>query len=239
MARSMTPIGVIADLVCDENGDTNHHLKFRIEQYIVLGFQKMHLFLNPDVSVKSFIIPFDYIVEMPSDFVYETKVGVIRNGRAFTLWMNHRYRSSQQRMLNDSETLSCMDAVHHGSDLEDDCYFHNCFRGSDFIGPIRSYGSGYTNSHFYNIKKMEGIIELSPSLPKDCEVVVEYKSDGISAGLKLVPSEAFLALKYYATARLKGEGENGTNETMFRTEWATLKRLYNFKPIDLEIELIR
>lgn len=228
----MAPVGAVADLICDELGDNTKTKKFRLLQYISLGFQKMHMFLNPDVCIKTVIISPGEIKELPPDFMFETKVGLRKNGRICTLRQNNRRARTFVR-LNDTETVNEINSVFDGVDIEDQCYFYNLFGQSD---PLLAYGVGYGNNNYYDIQN--GQIHISSCMPDDAEIVVEYKSDGLSSGLVLIPSEAFLALYYFGRARYFGEGENGTNQLMFESEYKTLKRLYAFKPVDTIVDIL-
>lgn len=241
MGKAMIPIRAIADLVVDEIGDNTGTKRFRILQYIALGFQKMHLFLNQDISVKSIVIkPGQLTYCMPKDFIYETKVGLKRGDRIVTLRMNTDLRQSYIKK-DDSETMEEVESVLEGAlELNDDCYFYNVHFDREYYSCLRSCGTGYKGTNYYNIDKTTGnvILQLSTFLPED-EIIIEYKSDGLSAGLKLVPSEAFLALYYYGRARYFNEGPNGENEVLWESEYNSLKRLYNNKTINAFAEIFK
>lgn len=244
----MTPVGVIADMVCQERGDNTAAQKFWAMQLLALGFQKMHLFLNnQDIQIETVGMCMEggSSFELPKNFIYETKVGIRRKGLPgdyfipgtppgplCTLTLNNKM--NKQGGANDTEAFNQFSDILNGNvSGECDCYFYNSSEGT-----IGSYGRGYYSGSYYSIQN--GQIHVSPNLYNlgdDLELVVEYKSDGLSDGLKLVPSEAFLALRYWCKAEMAGEGPNGENRRMWENEWGTLKRLYNRRPIDVMVEL--
>lgn len=235
----MSPVRAIADLIVEELGDNTGRHRLRVLQYISLGYKQMHLFLNQDVSVKSIVMkPGQLVYCMPKDFVYETKVGLKRGDRIATLKMNTKLRQSYI-VKNDSDTMEDVEAILEGAtNVSESCYFYNVYRDGQYYPYYEACGTGYCGTNYYNIDKSTGnvILQLSTLLPED-EIIIEYKSDGLSAGLKLVPSEAFLALYYFGRARYFGEGENGANQVMYESEYNRLKRLYNNKTIDAFTEI--
>lgn len=237
----MVPIGVIADLVCEELGDNTGAKKMRILQYLSLGYQQMHLLLNKDFSIKSEVIPVDggYQYELPCDFIYETKIGLKKGKQVWTLRLNTDLERSTN-MLNDTDTLNQRNAILNGEyDENYDCYFYNVFSGGDYCyGSLGAHGRGIHNGGYYNI--VNGVLNLSPfviSDDEDLELIVEYKSDGLTQGLELVPSEAFLALRFFAKAEYFGEGPMGNNRVMWENHFKGVKNLYNRTGIDVIAEI--
>lgn len=227
----MAPVGAVADLICDEMHDNTKTKKFRLLQYISLGFQQMHLFLNPDVCIKTVVISPGQIKELPCDFMYETKVGLRDpvTKRICTIRQNNKRARSFTRK-NDTESSGEVCSILGGLDVEDQCYFYNLFELGSYYGSVLAYGVGYDNNKYYDIQNNQ--IHISSCMPDDAEIIVEYKSDGLSNGLVLIPSEAFLALYYFGWARYLKEGPNGSNQVMYESEYARLKRLYSHKSVD-------
>lgn len=234
----MTPLGVIAGMVCHELGDNTESKKFYILQLLALGYQKMHLFLNHDVVIKTIDICLDggHSFELPDDFIYQTKVGIRRAGHngepagpVCVLELN-RTMNRNQKKQNDTDSVSYIDKVLNGA-VSGECDYH--FYNSS-CGTLGGYGSGLSSTGYYSIQNKS--IHISSglfSLGDDIELILEYKSDGLSDGLKLVPSEAFLALRYFGKAEAKGEGPYGENRVLWESEYKNLKRLYNRMPIDV------
>ena len=86
------------------------------------------------------------------------------------------------------------------------------------------------------------MIALSSALAEGDELVIEYKSDGVSEGLTLIPSEmepavtAGAKMFYY-------EDKDPRLAQVFQAKWeqeyGLLKKLYNRKPVDYLTSLLQ
>lgn len=235
MSKAMVPVGVIADLVCLEIGDNTFAKKAQILIYIGLGFQKMHLLISNDTVIKSEIIRLGdgLVYELPCDYLDMTKVGLKRGNSICTLSLN----TNLQRSIDcptDSQMRDMIDTKLSSNNDGYDCYFYNVFCDGEYLcggekgGKMGAYGTGFRKT-FYNIQN--GVIQLSPFLvgeDEDLELILEYKSDGLTAGLELVPSLWFLALKNYAKACYFQEGKYGKFTDLWESEYLTVKRVENW-----------
>lgn len=242
MGKAMTPIGVIADLIVSELGDNTGAKKFNILQHLALCYQHMALFLNQDVCIKTEIIPMDgNQFELPCDFIYETKVGIRKAAvgdqppsKTCVLHLNTGLQKSYIK-ANDTDTFKSIYTVFGCCCDEEpgDMIFYN-----SPCGPVYASGTGFHGKHYYNIEN--GVMNISPflhSAGEQLELIVEYKSDALSGGISLVPAEAFNMFYFYGRARYFQEGEYGTNQVMYESQFKTLSKLYNFRPIDVLVEL--
>lgn len=105
--------------------------------------------------------------------------------------------------------------------------------GGNYLGELYGYGRGVYAPGYYNIDKKSGEIFIGSMVPKDAEVVIEYKSDGISSGLKLIPTECEQALTHWAKARFFEDRRDlamaSWHEQRYESHYNKLKRLYNFQ----------
>lgn len=222
--RSLMPLEVIASNITSGLNDPTGTYKFTILRHLLSTYKKFHLFVDHDFEVKTAILKPDHIVNMPCDFVYETKVGIMRNGRCAILTLD---RNMAPAPLNQSEVQAQLESVWDGTYFSDLVYpFYNA--GRDLYG----YGTHMNRSGFYNIDKKNGTIEIGSLLPDDAEIVIEYKSDGVSDGLKLVPSELEDVLSYGAKQRFyedKGDLRLAQwNKEQYLENYYMTKRQYNF-----------
>lgn len=231
----MVPVGVIADLVCLQIGDNTFAKKAEILIYIGLGFQKMHLLLSNDTVIKSEIIKLGdgLVYELPNNYLDMTKVGLKRGNNICTLSLN----TDMVRSIDcptDSEMMAMIDTNLTSNNDGYDCYFYNAFCCGEYVcggelgGKLGAYGTGFKKT-FYNIQN--GVIQLSPFLVPDdeeLELIIEYKSDGLSDGLELVPSLWFLSLLNFAKSMYYGEGVNGKFTLVWQSEYTTVKRVENW-----------
>lgn len=229
MAKALIPIDVIANNITSGR-DIPARYKFTISRHLLSGWRELNLFVNQDFDVKTEVLEFDNVISMPCDFVYETKVGILRNGHLAVLSLD---KSITEKTLTQKQSQERVDKIFCGEYSGDVYPFYNCFRNGNSLGELYGWGRGVHCAGYYNLNRKTGEIYIGSLVPKDAEIVVEYKSDGITDGLKLVPSEAEMCLSYWAKARFFEE--NGDlnkaiyNNNEYDKHYFRLKRLYNFR----------
>lgn len=219
----------IASSLCSDIGDSVMRHKFRITRYLLEAYSELHLYVSHDFDVRTEVIGYASSVPLPCDFVYETKVGALYNGCLAILSMDNNL---QPKKMNDTECCDYLNSVWGGAWVGETYPFYNAYRGGSFLGELYGLGRGVFNSGTYRIDKKEGVIHIGSHIPRDAEIVIEYKSDGLSEGLKLVPTEMRICLQHYAMMRYY-EHKNITQAQIFKNKYELsymrLKRLYNFK----------
>lgn len=186
MSKALIPIDIIASGICSGMGDSTNRKKYRITQHLLSGYKELHLFIGQDISIKTAILSYDNTINLPCDFVYVTKVGALYNGNLAVLSLD---KSVRKQSLTQSQSQEQLDAIFNGVFSGQGSTFYNCFRGGNYLGEMYGHGRGVLTSGYYSIEKTDGVINIGSQLPIGAEVVIEYKSDGISSGLKLVPTE--------------------------------------------------
>lgn len=225
MSRALIPLDIIASNICSGMGDSANTYKFAILRHLFSVYKELHLFADHEFEIKTAILKPDHVIEMPCDFVYETKVGLMKNGRCAILTLD---RNMPPASLNQSEIEKHLESIWDNTYISGLSYpFYNCS-----IGNMYGYGCHLNRSGLYNINKSNGTIEIGSLLPDDAEIVIEYKSDGISEGLKLVPAETEDALSYGAKERFYEERRDWNaarwNGDKYKEKYYMLKRLWNF-----------
>lgn len=230
MSKALVSIKTMASNISAGMGDSTGKYEFTIGRHLLSGWREMNLFLNQDFSVKSCVLEFDNIIVLPEDFVYETKVGILHNGHLAVLSLD---KSVKAEPLNQTQSEERVREIFAGEYSGTMFPFYNAFRNGNFLGELYGWGRGVHCAGYYNIDKKTGEIQIGSLVPKGAEIVVEYKSDGISDGLKLVPTEVEMALSYWAKARFYEEKGNlqlaSWNEVRYEQHYNKLKRLYNFQ----------
>jgi hypothetical protein len=230
---SLIPLDVIANNITSGK-DIAPRYKFTILRHLLSGWRELTLFVTQEVEefhVKTEIMEFDNIITLPCDYIYETKVGILMNGRLAVLSLD---KSIQKEIkLNQSQSEEVVNSIFCG-EYSGSCYpFYNCHRRGNFLGEMYGWGRGVHAPGYYNIDRKAGEMYIGSLVPKGAEIVLEYKSDGISEGLKLVPSEAEMCLSYWAKARFWEEngdlGKAQYNNNEYDKHYFRLKRLYNFQ----------
>lgn len=233
MSRALTPITIIASEFCADIGDSHEDHHFRFSQKLLRAYKKLHLFISPELDVETVIFPVSGQIELPCNFVYETKIGLLRDNRLVTLDLDRNLRLSNQR-FTDSQMQTDINGLFDGS-IDPGIYypFFNCSRNGNFVGELYGFGCGYHANTWYNIKN--GILELSSLVPDDTEVVIEFKSNGIKDGFKLIPDEMVEAANYKAKELFYEDTKPTLAESMaekYKVEYQRLKRLYSYKDPD-------
>lgn len=189
------------------------------------------MYLSPELDVLTEIFPASGQIELPCDFVYETKIGLLKNNCLVTLDLNKDLRLSSTK-YTDSQIQADMAGCWDGSITPEAYYpFFNCFRGGNYVGELYGAGCGYHSNTWYNIK--DGILEIGSLVPDDVEVVIEYKSNGIKDGFKLIPTEMVEAAVYKAKELFYEDSKPGLAAMAaekYRVEYQRLKRLYAYRP---------
>lgn len=230
MARSLIPIRDIANSICEDVGDhTKKHQRFVLRQ-LARCYQNLHLFMTPFTTVKTDIFPISGVIEMPADFVYETKVGVKYNDRIVFINKNYGRETEVEYNMNQSDFMGyfnhcCDDSVTHPNTP-----LYN-YRGELVLD---AYGDGGLCEGLYKVDYKNGRIMTGSMLPSGCELVVEYKSDGVSQGLDLVPMEMEAVLYNYGLFRyyfMRSDGRFRKAEEDYDTAYYQLETLYRFNPI--------
>lgn len=238
--RSLVPVDTIATDICiDELGDSTEKYNVYITKKLAEGFKEMHLFMSPIVNVKTVVMPVDHVVDMPCDFVYETKVGVRlasdkpKNDNPIALlWRNYHQLGSQSVPGSHSESEAYLDSIINGTIRpEEMATFYN-YNG---VNVLDGYGTGVNPQGFYDLDQNKGSISVGSMWPSNSEIVIEYKTDGISNGFELVPTEMVTALTNYALWKFylkKKDSRYAEYKNDYLTQYYMIKDLYTFRSID-------
>lgn len=228
----------IAEDICEDIGDTTQKYFTTILKKCLLGYSDLYKFVVPIIERKSEILPCSRVIQLPTDFIYETKVGIMRGDYIATLFLDKELRKSDVPTVNMTEANRLINEYLLGIYV-DGCertQFINTYRGNQFVGELYGLGNGFNRLGYYNIDRTDKTIITSIGfLPKDIEIIVEYKSDGIPDGLKMIPSECRQAVNYYAKQEWyadKNPTLSAVNEVRYRTEYTRLKGLYNARSIE-------
>lgn len=241
MSKALVNIKTIASNISAGMGDSTGKYEFTISRHLLSGWREMSLYLTQYFDVKTEILQYDNVISMPCDFVYETKVGLLYKGHLAVLSLD---KSVQKERLNQTQSIERLNSIWCGEYSGYGYCFYNCFRNGNFLGELYGQGRGIHCAGYYNIDKKTGEIYIGSLVPEGAEIVIEYKSDGISDGLKLIPTECEMALSYWAKARFYEDKGNLNlaqyNNSEYERHYNKLKRLYNnVNPLYASAELNR
>lgn len=230
MAKSLISIDVMGFDLCSDIGDSTYRHKAKFNRHLISGYSKIQKFIGNSFSVKTCVLKYDNAIELPCDFIYETKVGIRHNGHTAILALD---ANVEKRKLSDTETEQYLSDIWLNGYGDYDGYcFYNYYDGNQFLGELYGAGRSVLNSGTYSIDKQEGVIYIGSLIPVDAEVIIEYKSDGVSDGLKLVPSEMKECLEYWAKWQYYLDKDNGraqNYERLYKQDYNQLQRFYNYE----------
>jgi len=229
--------------VCLEMGDVDYKLYTAVLRAVVLGYKDLHINVIPylsELSVKTGEYPIDSArsVTLPDDFIYPVKVGLCVGGRIAVLHLDNslcldRNPANNCPCSTAEEAVSQIESICCGGSVYGDCYtFH------DGLGERYGYGGTYSGYGFYKYDKTANRISFNSdfAIPSDATLIVEFKSDGISDGLKYIPTEAELAVREFALSRMYMTKNLPSQarycRKRYEVEYARLKKLYGNETID-------
>lgn len=228
--RAIVELDKVANDVCIALGDTNFNQKLTVANHLIDCYRDFSLYVGSEFHVKTECFDFGNVIHLPNDFIYETKVGILNNGRVAILQLD---KDRYSERLTDSECRDYMTNIWDGQYYDERIYFYNTPSG---FGELYGLGRGVKNSSTYNINRADGVIELGSNIPHGSKFVLEYVSDRVSDfGLKVIPTEAKKMHEYYALTEMY-MGFKFSNITkaqisrnQYEIEYKKVKRLYNYQ----------
>ncbi len=163
------------------------------------GFTELNMYVTANVRVEYLPIAENLTAQLPDDFIDYTKVGILINGKVWTL--SHNKTLAVPRLVD-----ICGDTLANVSQcsLNDSSfnfpnfgfYFANHFRNGQYVGEMYGLGGGFNFADF-RIDYERRQIALSSQTPKT-ELILEYLSSGIKTdGSTVVPRSTVKTLKAY------------------------------------------
>lgn len=236
--RATVYLDEVANDVCVALGDTSYNNKITVTRHLIDCYRDFSIYIGCDLNIVTKCLPYGNTINLPKDFIYETKVGVKVNGKIAILKLDSTRRLDN---MNDTECRNYLSQVWDGE------YFGECFTFHNHSGKGEMYGCGrgVANPGTFNINRKDGIIELGSHIPHDAEIIVEYVSDLVSSdGLKLIPIEAKKFHEYYALsemymgAKFSNITKSQISRNNYERDFGKTKRLYRHRDPQQVIDAI-
>jgi hypothetical protein len=241
MSRALTPLDVLAGDLCSDMGDSVGKYKIKLTRHLINGYRRLNMFLDGKTEVKSVVLEFSNVINLPCSWLYVTKVAVRRPGATCFAILSVS-NDVNRRVLSDTQTCDYLNNTWAGIELGPQYTFYNAWglRGN-YYGELYGIGRGVVNNGTYSIDKSEGLIYLGGNIPPDSEIIIEYVGTGLENGLTMVPTELKECLEYWAKWRFyadKNPNLAQLNEAWFKKEYNVLKRFYNHQnPINFAAKI--
>jgi len=170
-----------------EIGETTLHNYERVLQIVIRGYNEMNLYSLPAIKVVYLTVGDNLTVDLPSDYLHYTKIGVNIAGRFVTLGLNKEI-VIPKALDACGEALNTGDTTSDYSDYWTEGYYYAPhFRGGQYVGEQFSAGGGFSRYGYYRIDEQNHQIALS-SVVAGSQIILEYKSNGMDCeGGTLIP----------------------------------------------------
>lgn len=240
MARALTPIDIVASDLCSDIGDSLGKNKIKFTRHLINGFRRLNMFMTGKTEVKSIVLDFSNVIELPCSFLYLTKVGVRRRGSTCIAILTVS-SDVGRKTLSDSETCDYLTGIWEGNAIGPNYTFYNAWKGGAYYGELYGIGRTVYNSGTYSIDKNEGLIYIGGNIPSDSEIIIEFVGTGLENGVTMVPTELKECLEYWAKFRYYADKDprmSQMNHELYKKEYNNLKRFYNHQnPIDFAVKV--
>lgn len=236
MAKSLISMLEIADVVCEDAGDVAKRFRTSILRHISNCYRDLQIFVNNDSDIVTVSFPLSNVIEMPPDFIYETKVGIKYGDKIALISKDYDKGSNSKLTVNQTGIRHYLDSIFFKDS------YHECITPMyNYKGDlILAYGPGLICDGMYTVDKKNGRIELGSEVPAGCEIIVEYVSDGVSVGQKMVPIEMYNCLYHYGLWKFffqRKDNRFAQSAQDYDSAYYQLEMLYKFVPINYIVSL--
>jgi hypothetical protein len=163
-------------------------------QYAVRGMRELTLYGANSQGLKIKHIPMlaNKAINLPSDYVKYTKVGICVNGRVVmlglddSLCLNDNYSECGDPLGVAIENIDNPDYVFFAFGYPFAGYYHN----NQYVNSLFGLGGGFNSRGYFRVNNEMNQIQFASVVPQT-DIVLEYISDGVNAdGTSIVPVEA-------------------------------------------------
>jgi hypothetical protein len=217
---------VIRD-ACEQDGDTDYKYYMKFMRLANAAMRDLNLFVIPILKTEKFVVDSTRVIDMPSDFVYYTKVGLMRHGRVVTLSLNNDMHMEEEPLCdceNKDEADKYINDLLCGK-LKGEYAYR--FYGYG-VGELYGMQGGFNRFGYYRFDKENNRFFVQ-GLSEGDELVIEYKSNGVGNGVALVPTECELAIVSFILWKSNAKTNAGfadRNYRDYKIQYEKLKKLY-------------
>lgn len=194
----MVNLNYVVNLVrMDRNDFTTHDFQKTL-QWIILGYRDLHFKYLKNVEVLRTRPNDAMIVNLPNDYEYYTKIGIVTTGGVFILSLNPDLPVDPKidcgvPTQDIIESCTCSNPASYG------VYpggFWPTFRNGQYVGELYGRSGGVNPAGYFKIDEKRRQIRFS-KIPKT-ELYIEYVSSAQNVnGSTLIPTGAVQTLRHY------------------------------------------
>lgn len=202
-------------------------------QYAIRGFRELNINGASVAKIKHLPMLPNKAVNLPTDYVKYTKIGICVNGRVVTLGLD------ESLCLNESysECGDPLEVAMENVDNPDYSYFSfgypfaSHYHNNQFVDGYFGMGGGFNSRGYYRINTEMNQIQFASVVP-DTEIVLEYISDGInpdgSASVPVEATEYLIAFIHWKRVENKQSSTEAEIERKRRDTMIAWKNLKHF-----------
>lgn|SRR3990167_9254036 len=202
-------------------------------QYAIRGMRELTLNSgnSQGLKIKHISMLANKAINLPSDYVKYTKVGLCVNGRVITLGLdeslclNDNYSECGDPLEIAMENVDNPSYVFFAFGYPFSGYYHN----NQYVNSMFGLGGGFNSRGYFRVNNERNQIQFTSNVP-DGDIVLEYISDGMNEdGSAIIPVEASEYL--IAFVHWKRVENNGTESEIARWRNETMIKFRNCKHI--------
>lgn len=237
MSRPLISLVEIADVICEDAGDNTSRYRSFVMRHLARCYSNLHIFVSNDTDVVTDVFPATNVINLPCDLIEVTKVGLQMDDRLVFIDRNYDETGTSVIDVNQSGAevyIKGMLSPKYEKNVVTPFYNYK----GELI--LEAYGHGIKCEGMYSIDRKNGLLVLGSVFPKGGQVVIEYISDGISKGVKMVPSEMYDCLYNYGLGKLYFRRKDNRYIQCLQdydTAYYQLELLYKFVPINYIVKL--
>lgn len=204
-------------------------------QYAIRGLRELTLNAGNSQGLKIKHLPMlpNKAVNLPSDYVKYTKIGICVNGRVVVLGLD------ESLCLNNNYS-ECGDPLEVAmSNIDNASYapfsfgfpFAGYYQNNQYVNAVFGMGGGFNSRGYFRINNDMNQIQFSSEVGA-LEIVLEYISDGMNPdGSAIIPIEAVEYLIAFVFWKMKEAQSSSTESEIMRWRNETMIKFKNCKHI--------
>lgn len=219
-------LDTIIKQLCRRTGEPEYRNYDDILEHVVSCCRQLNLLAIPTVTYKKVELNAYNAINWPLDCVKPIMIGLIRCGKLVTLSLDESISPGNLNTncsnLNDAE-CEIDQITSNGYDSE---YSLALGDGLEF----RSIGKGYNHVGYISHDKQNRQSHVRGRYKEGDEFIMVFKSDGVSCGMEMVPSETEMCIKSFALREyytVKSPGVSRSQDYRYKEEFTALKKLYS------------
>jgi hypothetical protein len=189
--------------VQDDLNDYTPHRRIKYTNLALLAYQELQLKADPKVCVHYFTLNDVLLADLPPDYEFFTKVGVILNRVPYTLTVNNDIQFP--RVICGVDTPMNLEAAGTDPNVFGDIGFQwvTHWRAGQYVAENYTLGGGWNSAGYFRVdlKKRQIVMNQVPSA--GAQYFMEYVSNGSDGGATMIEQMAFQPIRQYVHWQLK------------------------------------